>query len=156
MPLNSSRNYNHGQKSLGQSERNFNSLRFTCDCRVHIFSDNLSQNSCIWRSDSWFGDGPSLSSSWLTILEFSSRTAFKNFSNTPLAKVGFYLNSNFSNCRRWKVQSHWFFWHWPGKKCLRCFTNRSKSLFKGLFRLLGLKLSLFSSFIHLFEFPNST
>ena len=100
MPLNSSRNYNHGQKSLGQSERNFNSMRFTCDCRVLIFSDNLSQNSCIWRSDSWFGDGPSLSSSWLTILEFSSRTASKNFSNTPLAKVVFYLNSNFSNCCR--------------------------------------------------------
>ena len=100
MPPNSSRNYNHGQKSLGQSERKFNSMRFTCDCRAHIFSDNLSQNSCIWRSDSWFGDGPSLSSSWLTILEFSSRTAFKNFSNTPLAKVGFYLNSNFSNCCR--------------------------------------------------------
>ena len=54
------------------------------------------------------------------------------------------------------MQSHWFFWHWPGKKCLRCFTNCSKSLFKGLFRLLGMKLSLFSSFIHLFEFPNST
>ena len=54
------------------------------------------------------------------------------------------------------MQSHWFFWHWPGKKCLRCFTNCSKSLFKGLFRLLGMKLSLFRSFIYLFEFPNST
>ena len=54
------------------------------------------------------------------------------------------------------MQSHWFFWDWPGKKCLRSFTNCSKSLFKGLFRLLGMKLSLFSSFIHLFEFPNST
>ena len=29
MPPNSSRNYNHGQNSLGQSERNFNSMRFT-------------------------------------------------------------------------------------------------------------------------------